>query len=115
MTRTAADAALILQAIAAYDPQDIGSQKFPPVYYPSAIEESTAALRLGVARDYWNKVDEEIKSAVDSAVTALAKITAGVQEVELSTETDRTWSAAKPMLTSRNICRKKKKTTIQKR
>ncbi len=90
MGRTAADAALILQAIAAYDPQDVGSQKFPPVYYPSAIEESTAALRLGVARDYWHEVDGEIKSAVDSAVTALAKITAGVQEVELSTDTDRT-------------------------
>jgi aspartyl-tRNA(Asn)/glutamyl-tRNA(Gln) amidotransferase subunit A len=90
MTRSAADAALMLQAIAAYDPQDIGSQKFPPVYYPSAIEESTAALRLGVARDYWNEVDGEIKSAVDAAVTMLTKITAGVQEVELSTETDRT-------------------------
>jgi len=90
MARTAADAALILQAIAAYDPQDTSSQKYPPVYYPSAIEESTAALRLGVARDYWNAVAQEIKSAVDTAVSVLAKITAGVQEVELSTETDRT-------------------------
>src|SRR6476469_2026519 len=90
MARTAADAALILQAIAAYDPQDIGSQKFPPVYYPSAMEESTAALRLGVARDYWNEVDQDIKSAVDPAVKALGKVTAGVQEVRLSTDTDRT-------------------------
>jgi aspartyl-tRNA(Asn)/glutamyl-tRNA(Gln) amidotransferase subunit A len=90
MTRTAADTALMLQAIAAYDPQDVGSQKFPPVYYPSAIEEKTAALRLGIARDYWNEVDGEIKSVVDSAVAALGKITAGIQEIELSTETDRT-------------------------
>jgi aspartyl-tRNA(Asn)/glutamyl-tRNA(Gln) amidotransferase subunit A len=90
MARTAADAALMLQAIAAYDPQDVGSQKFPPVYYPSAIEEGTAPLRLGLARDFWNEVDGEIKSAVDSAVTALGKITAGIQEIELSTETDRT-------------------------
>ena len=90
MARTAADAALILQAVAAYDPQDIGSQKFPPVYYPSAIEEGTAALRLGVARDYWKEVDEDIKSAVDPAVKALGKVTAGVQEVGLSTDTDRT-------------------------
>jgi len=90
MTRTAADAALILQAIAAYDPQDIGSQKFPPVYYPSAIEESTAALRLGLARDFWNEVDGEIKSAVDSAVSVLSKMTASAQEVDLSTDTDRT-------------------------
>lgn len=90
MARTAADAALILQAIAAYDPQDIGSQKFPPVYYPSAIEEKTTALRLGLARDFWKDVDGEIAAAVDSAVTALGKITAGAQEIELSTETDRT-------------------------
>ena len=47
-------------------------------------------MRLGVARDFWNEVDDEIASAVDSAVTALGKITAGVQEVELSTDTDRT-------------------------
>ena len=89
MARTAADAALMLQAIAAYDPQDVGSQKFPPVYYPSAIEEGATPLRLGLARDFWNEVDGEIKSAVDSAVTALGKITAGIQEIELSTETDR--------------------------
>ncbi|HEY4678185.1 MAG TPA: amidase [Candidatus Angelobacter sp.] len=90
MARTAADAALMLQAIAAYAPQDIGSQKFAPVYYPSAIEESTAALRLGVTRDYWNEVDEEIKNAVDSAVSGLGKISSGVQEINLSTDTDRT-------------------------
>jgi aspartyl-tRNA(Asn)/glutamyl-tRNA(Gln) amidotransferase subunit A len=90
MARSAADAALMLQAIAAYDPQDVGSQKFPPVYYPSAIEESVAALRLGIARDFWNDVDGEIAAAVNSAVTALSKITAGAQEVELSTDTDRT-------------------------
>lgn len=90
MARTAADVALMLQAIAAYDPQDVGSQKLPPVYYPSAIEEKTAALRLSVARDFWNEVDGEIAGAVDSAVTALAKITAGAQDIELSTETDRT-------------------------
>jgi aspartyl-tRNA(Asn)/glutamyl-tRNA(Gln) amidotransferase subunit A len=90
MARTAVDAALMLQVIAAYDPQDIGSQKFPPVYYPSAIEESIATLRIGVAHDYWNEVDGEIKSAVDSAVAALAKITSGAQDIGLSTETDRT-------------------------
>ncbi|HET8889921.1 MAG TPA: amidase [Candidatus Angelobacter sp.] len=96
MARTAADAALMLQAIAAYDPQDIYCQKFPPVYYPSAIEEKTSALRLGVPRDFWNDVDEEIKVAVDAAVAAVAKITAGVQEIELSTHADRTVVRCEP-------------------
>ena len=90
MARNAADAALMLQAIAAYDSQDVNSQKFPPVYYPSAIEETTSALRLGVARDFWNEADEEIASAIDSAVTALTEITAAVQDIDLSTQTDRT-------------------------
>ena len=96
MARTAADAALMLQAIAAYDPQDIYCQKFPPVYYPSAIEDKTAALRLGVARDFWNEADGEIALAVDAAVTALGKITAGVQDIDLSTQVDRTLVRCEP-------------------
>src|ERR1700686_111272 len=67
MARTAADAALMLQAIAYYDPQDIYCRKFPPVYYPSAIEEATAGLRLGMARSFWNQVEDEIKLAVNVA------------------------------------------------
>src|SRR6266853_3892357 len=96
MARTAADAALMLQAIASYDTQDIYCQKFPPVYYPSAIEEKTAGLRLAVARDFWNDVDKEIKLAVDAAVTMIGKITAGVQQVELSTHADRTLVRCEP-------------------
>jgi aspartyl-tRNA(Asn)/glutamyl-tRNA(Gln) amidotransferase subunit A len=96
MARSATDAALILQAIAAYDTQDIYSQKFPPVYYPSAIEEATSGLRLGVARDFWNEVDGEIKLAVDAAVAALGKITAGLQDIDLSTAVDRSVVRCEP-------------------
>jgi aspartyl-tRNA(Asn)/glutamyl-tRNA(Gln) amidotransferase subunit A len=96
MGRTAADAALMLQAIAYYDPQDIFCQKFPPVYYPSAIEETTVALRLGVARDFWIEVDEEVSLTVDAAVTELGKITAGVHDINLSTGADRTLVRCEP-------------------
>jgi aspartyl-tRNA(Asn)/glutamyl-tRNA(Gln) amidotransferase subunit A len=94
MARTAADAALMLQAIAHYDAQDINCQKFPPVYYPSAMEEPTASLRLAVAHNFWIDADQEIALAVDTAVAELAKLTAGVQEMDLSTEADRTVVAA---------------------
>jgi aspartyl-tRNA(Asn)/glutamyl-tRNA(Gln) amidotransferase subunit A len=90
MARTAADAALMLQAIAHYDAQDVYCQKFPPVYYPSAIEEKIAHLRLGLASDFWNEADKEIGAAVNAAVTDLGKITAGVQEIDLSTDVDST-------------------------
>jgi aspartyl-tRNA(Asn)/glutamyl-tRNA(Gln) amidotransferase subunit A len=96
MARTAADAALILQAIAHYDSQDIYCQRFPPVFYPSAIEESTSALRLGLAREFWNDVDEEVRRAVDEAVSVFTRLTAGAQEISLSTEADRTVVRCEP-------------------
>ena len=96
MARTVADVALILQAIAYYDAQDIYCQKFPPVYYPSAIEESTARLRLGVAHDFWKDVDREIALAVDAAVSVLQKITAGAQDLDLSILSDRTLVRCEP-------------------
>jgi aspartyl-tRNA(Asn)/glutamyl-tRNA(Gln) amidotransferase subunit A len=90
MARSAADIALMLQAIAHYDPQDIYCQRFPPVFYPSALEESTSSLRLGLPRDFWSEVDDEIRNAVETAIAVLTSLTAGTQEISLSTESDRT-------------------------
>ena len=96
MARTAADAAIMLQAIAYYDPQDIYCQCFPPVFYPSAIEEKTSALRLGLAREFWSEVDEEVCRAVDAAVSILKQLTAEAREISLSTEADRTVVRCEP-------------------
>lgn len=96
MTRTAADAAIMLQAIAYYDPQDVCCQRFPPVFYPSAIEESTSSLRLGLPRDFWTALDEEVRRAVDSAVSAFTALTAGAIEIALSTDVDRTLVRCEP-------------------
>jgi aspartyl-tRNA(Asn)/glutamyl-tRNA(Gln) amidotransferase subunit A len=96
MARTAADAAIILQAIAYYDPQDIYCQRFPPVFYPSAIEEPTASMRLGLPRDFWSQIDDEVRNTVDTAVDALKSLTAGAREISLSTEADRTVVRSEP-------------------
>jgi aspartyl-tRNA(Asn)/glutamyl-tRNA(Gln) amidotransferase subunit A len=96
LARTAADAALILQAIAYYDAQDIYCQRFPPVFYPSAIEESTAALRLGLAREFWNDVEDEVRQAVDAAVTIFTQMTASARDISLSTTADRTLVRCEP-------------------
>jgi aspartyl-tRNA(Asn)/glutamyl-tRNA(Gln) amidotransferase subunit A len=90
MARTAADAAIMLQAIAYYDPQDIYCQRFPPVFYPSAIEERTSALRVGIARDFWNEVAAEVAQAVDAAVAVLTPLVANVRDISLSLDADRT-------------------------
>lgn len=96
IARTAADAAIMLQAIAYYDPQDIYCQRFPPVFYPSAIEEPTSALRIGIARDFWNQIDDEIRSSVDAAVDSIKDLSGGTRDISLSTEADRTVVRAEP-------------------
>jgi aspartyl-tRNA(Asn)/glutamyl-tRNA(Gln) amidotransferase subunit A len=96
MARTAADAAIMLQAIASYDPQDIYCQRFPPVFYPSAIEEPATALRLGIAREFWSQLDDEVRTAVDAGVSALQSLTAGTREISLSTAADRTVVRSEP-------------------
>ncbi|HYL92342.1 MAG TPA: amidase [Alphaproteobacteria bacterium] len=88
MARTAADAALMLQTIASYDAKNIFSRKFPPVFYPSAMENRPNALRLGVPRDFWQGADREVKQAVERALTILSRIAASVEEIKLSTAAD---------------------------
>ncbi len=96
MARTTMDAALILQAIAHYDPRDFYCQKFPPVYYPSAIEEKCSGLRLGTPRDFWKEVDDDVERQARAALAKLGEITAGVQQIKLSTEVDRTVVRCEP-------------------
>ena len=56
MTRSVTDAALMLQVIASYDPQDICSQKFPAVHYPASMEEKkVASLRLATSREFFRR------------------------------------------------------------
>lgn len=96
MARSVADLALMLQAIAHYDPHDISCQKFPAVYYPSAIAESISALRLAVVPEFWKDIDAETARAVDAAVAAMGQLTASLSEVSLPVEVDRTLVRCEP-------------------
>lgn len=96
MARTAADAALILQAIAHYDMHDIYCQRFPPVYYPSAIAEPVSGLRLATPREFWQGVDPEIEKAVDAAIALLSRMTSGSREISIPTDSDRTVVRCEP-------------------
>jgi len=90
MARTVSDLALLLQAIAHYDPHDFYCGKFPPVYYPSAMEEKSSGLRLGVAREFFKGLHPEVQHAVDGAVNTLPNIARDVQEISLSNDIDTT-------------------------
>ena len=96
MARTVADCALMLQAIAHYDAKDINCQKFPPVYYPSAMREPTTSLRIGLAKEFLQDVDAEIVNAIEAAVALISKLVTSVSDISLSTEVDRTVVRCEP-------------------
>ena len=84
LCRTAADAALLLETIAGADPLEPSSVDRPTDRYASALEASTASLRLGlVRRPYFEDLDADIEAAVNASIRELARITAGVHAVEL--------------------------------
>jgi aspartyl-tRNA(Asn)/glutamyl-tRNA(Gln) amidotransferase subunit A len=98
MTRTVSDAALVLQAIAHYDAHDVYCQKYPPVFYPSALAEPVSGLRLATPREFWKDVDQEVEKAVDAAVVMLNGLTAGVRDISIPTESDRTIVRCEPFV-----------------
>lgn len=96
MAHTVADCALMLQAIAHYDAKDINCQKFPPVYYPSAIREPTTSLRVGIAKEFFQDADAEIVRAVEAAIELIKKLVTSVSDISLSTDVDRTVLRCEP-------------------
>jgi aspartyl-tRNA(Asn)/glutamyl-tRNA(Gln) amidotransferase subunit A len=90
MTRSVADAALMLQALAGYDPEDAASVDQPVSDYNAALRE-TKALRVGVPRAYfYEKLDPEIESAMNTALAVIGKSAASVQDVETPASNDTT-------------------------
>ena len=83
LTRSAEDAALMLQAIAGYDPQDPTTADAPVPNYASAVRQPAGKLRLARPAALYEGLDAEVGKAVDTALEVLRKMTAGVRDVSL--------------------------------
>jgi aspartyl-tRNA(Asn)/glutamyl-tRNA(Gln) amidotransferase subunit A len=82
LTRNVADAALVLQAIAGFDPRDSTSLDAPVPAFAGALTGDVAGLRIGLPQEYFEAMDEDVRVAVASAVAALVE--RGAQTVDLS-------------------------------
>ena len=83
MARTAEDCAILLQAIAGYDPGDAGSIEQPIPDYRAALGGGAKGLRIGVLRHYWEEdlpAHEEHRRALEEAVAAFAGLGARVED-----------------------------------
>ena len=84
--RSAADCAMVLNAIAGHDPRDATSLPLPAEDYTARLDEDISGLRLGMPDEYFAEgVEPGVRDAVEKAAKVLEDRGASVQEVSLPT------------------------------
>ncbi len=84
MCRTVADAAILLQPIAGYDPLDTNSVDAAVPDYTRALRQKVSTLRIGLPRAvFYEMLDPEVEAAVNEALQLLRRMTASTRDVEL--------------------------------
>ena len=83
-TRSARDMALMMQAIAAYDPLDSTSVNTPTPNYTDALTGDIRGLRIGVPREYFVEgIDPGVRAVVEQTIETLKSLGAEVGECSL--------------------------------
>ncbi|HEY2841065.1 MAG TPA: amidase family protein [Pirellulales bacterium] len=84
MATSAADAALLLEAIAGHDPCDSTSIDAPVPSYSQTVTQPLAGLTLGLAREHFGPgLDSEVERAVREAIAVYESLGAKVKEISL--------------------------------
>jgi aspartyl-tRNA(Asn)/glutamyl-tRNA(Gln) amidotransferase subunit A len=90
MARSVADAAIVLQVIAGYDPNDTASEDRSVGRYSEEMRSSRRQIRIGVPREFFcANLQPEIQSAFDQALAVLVMIGAEARDVPLEVSMDR--------------------------
>jgi len=90
LAATVGDAAVVLQAIAGYDPLDINSVDVPAADYVSALREGPKTLRVGFPRAYfYDNLDDEVSAAVDEVLVVIKTLVGETREMQMEIPTDR--------------------------
>jgi aspartyl-tRNA(Asn)/glutamyl-tRNA(Gln) amidotransferase subunit A len=89
LTRTVLDGAVLLQAIAGYDAQEVTSVDRPVPSYAAAVKRGTSSLRIGVPREnFFAALHPDVEMAVGQAIAILPKLSVAVQEVNIPVSPD---------------------------
>jgi aspartyl-tRNA(Asn)/glutamyl-tRNA(Gln) amidotransferase subunit A len=95
ITRTVADAAILLQAIADPATKNSAGKAVSIPDYSTLLGKTSNRLRVGVPRSFFYEgLDSEIASAVEQALVVLKSLTAETREISLTIDTDRTLQLA---------------------
>jgi aspartyl-tRNA(Asn)/glutamyl-tRNA(Gln) amidotransferase subunit A len=83
ITRSARDAALMLNVIAGHDPNDASSSREPVPDYTSRLGGDLKGMRIGVIRELNSGLSEDVARAFNAAHKQLAALGATVEEVSV--------------------------------
>ncbi|HEY8960764.1 MAG TPA: Asp-tRNA(Asn)/Glu-tRNA(Gln) amidotransferase subunit GatA, partial [Luteolibacter sp.] len=84
LTNTVEDAALVLQAIAGFDPLDSTSLDLPVPDYTAGLNDGVKGLKLGLPKEYFGDgIDPAVRAKVMAAVEKLAAQGAEIVEISL--------------------------------
>ena len=86
MAWTVEDCAILLQAIAGYDPDDPASADRPVPDFSTALTADLRGMRIGVVRHFWEEelaIDGELRKATESALATLEQLGARLDDVRM--------------------------------
>ena len=87
MTWTVEDAAVMLQAIAGYDPKDPTTADVPVPDFLAALKDGIDGLKVGVPREYFYElapgVDPQVIRSAERALETLAEMGAEIRDVNI--------------------------------
>ena len=84
MTRTALDAAIVMNALAGHDSRDPSSAQVPDQDFTAGIGEGVAGLLIGIPDDFfYDVIDGEVSAAICEAAGILAELGAVVERCSI--------------------------------
>ncbi len=84
MTRTAEDAALVLNAMAGFDEHDSTSANEPVEDYTSQLENPLEGLKIGLPVEYFDeRLNPDISRIIHDGIAELKKLGASIHEINL--------------------------------
>ncbi len=90
ITRTVADAAILLNAIADPAAKNAAGHAVDVPDYAALLGKAPKSLRVGIPRSFFfEDLDPEVAAAVDQALTVITALTADTQDISLNIDTDR--------------------------
>jgi aspartyl-tRNA(Asn)/glutamyl-tRNA(Gln) amidotransferase subunit A len=84
LTQSVEDAALVLQAIAGFDPADSTSLDVPVPDYLATLNDGVKGMKLGIPKEYFGAgIDPGVRTQVENAIQSLADQGAELVEISL--------------------------------